>query len=103
MERVIFREEKNPYTKENGYLALFIDDEANPGMVECVSFCFDGAGRAIFEPLTEANWRYIHGKTSIIHKRDPLSETLLQAVSAYYETPFKMVEKLTNQGRNRNV
>lgn len=93
MERVIFREEKNPYTNETGFLALFPDDEANPGMVECVPFSFDGQGRAIFEPLGEADWGYLLGKTRIVHKRDPIAETLLESVSAYYETQFRMMEK----------
>ena len=34
MERVIFRKEKYPYDKETPhYLAVFPDDQANPGRV----------------------------------------------------------------------
>lgn len=120
MERVIFRKERNPYVQsirctnqkngeswnetlcnpEYNYLAIFPDDETNPGMVGCVPFFFDGHGDAIFEPYGEADIGYIHGKTRIVHKRDPLSGKLLQAVTAYYshEVPahFRIVEKITH-------
>ena len=93
MERVIFRKEKNPYTKETDYLALFPDDEANPGRVECLPFSFDGYGTAWFELYCEADWRYILGKTRIVHKRDAIAETLLKTVSAYCESELKLMEK----------
>lgn len=113
MERVIFRKEKNPYVQsirctnrrkgesleetlcnpEYNYLALFPDDEANPGMVECLPFFFDGHGIAHFEPYGEAAWSYILGKTRIVHKRDAIAETLLETVSKYCESELKMMEK----------
>ena len=38
MERVILRREYNPFIKRWGYLAIFPDDEANPGCVGAISF-----------------------------------------------------------------
>ena len=117
MERVIFRKERNPYVQsirctnqkngeswnetlcnpEYNYLAIFPDDETNPGMVECLPFFFDGYGIPHFEPLTEMCLEYYYGKTHIIHKRDPQIEPLLKALSEYYENqPFRIVEKLTH-------
>lgn len=113
MERVIFRKEKNPYVQsirctnhkrgesmeetlcnpEYNYLALFPDDETNPGMVECLPFFFDGHGTAHFEPYCEADWGYILGKTRIVHKWDAIAETLLKTVSAYCESELKLMEK----------
>lgn len=93
MERVIFRKEKNPYTKETDYLALFPDDEANPGRVLCLPFSFDGYGTTWFEACCEVDWRYILDKTRIVHKRDAIAETLLKTVSEYFETQFQMMEK----------
>lgn len=113
MERVIFRKEKNPYVQsirctnqkrgeswkdtlcnpEYNYLALFPDDEANPGRVECLPFFFDWNGIAHFEPYCEADWSYLLGKTRIIHRRDPIAETLLKTVSAYCESELKLMEK----------
>lgn len=117
MERIIFRIEKNPYNQsirctnqkkgeswaetlcnpEYNFLAIFPDDETNPGMVECLPFFFDGHGVAHFEPLTEMCMEYYYTKTKIIHKRDARCETLLKTVSEYYEgTPFSVAEKLTH-------
>ena len=115
-ERVIFRKEKNPYTQsikctnrkslepyeetlcnpEYIYLAVFPDDPANPGRVECVPFFFDGHGTVFFESCCEADWRYCLEKTRIVHKRDPIAETLLKTVSQYYNASFRMVEKMTH-------
>ena len=115
-ERVIFRREKNSYVQsircantksltpyeetlcnpEYNYLALFPDDPAQPGRVECVPFFFDNHGTAFFEPCSEADIGYIHRKTRIIHKKDPVAETLLKAISNYYGMPFRIAEKMTH-------
>lgn len=95
MERIIFRKEKNPYTNEPSYLAVFPDDETNPGRVECLPFCIRDNGTAVFEPLCEADLWYYY-KTKIVHKNDPLADKLLKTVSEYYEgLQFRIVEKLT--------
>jgi len=112
-ERVIFRKEKNPYVQsirctnrkdgepleetlcnpEYNFLALFPDDKANPGRVVCLPFFFDGHGTAHFEPYGEADWHYLLTKTRIVHKRDPIAETLLGTVSKYCESELLMMEK----------
>lgn len=92
MERVIFREEYDPYKKQWGYLAIFPDDEANPGRVGCVGFS-QGYDEWVFEPYGEADIRYVLSK-KIIHKNDPRIPDLLDALESYYDTQFRVVEKM---------
>ena len=105
-ERVIFREEKNPYMPGIPYyLALFPDDPACPGRINSVSLHFVndpyyGTGEiAIFEPCCEIDFGYYY-KTRIIHKNDSRAEKLLKAVTDYYSTEvpakFRIVEKITH-------
>lgn len=105
-ERVIFREEKNPYDPGTPYyLAVFPDDRSTRGRIAFVSFHFGKQYDfrddecAIFEPLGECNYKY-YLSTKIIHKNDERAEKLLQAVTEYYSTEvpakFRIVEKLTH-------
>lgn len=101
-ERVIFREEKNPYAPGTPYyLAVFPDDKSTRGRIACVTFHFGKLYDfrddecAIFESLCECDYGY-YLSTKIIHKRDPRAEKLLKAVSEYYKAPFRIVEKLTH-------
>ena len=98
-ERVIFREEKNPYSPNiPHYLAVFPDDPAKPGYVACVPFYFN-YDMVWFEPYCEIDRGY-YLSTKIIHKNDESAEKLLQAITNYYsrEVPakFRMVEKMTH-------
>ena len=91
-ERVIFREEYDPYRKDWGYLAIFPDDDANPGRVACIPF-YEGVGGWRFEPYTEADLGYILRK-KIIHKNDPRIPELVAAIEQQYGTTLKVVEKM---------
>ena len=100
MERVIFREEKNPYLPGIAcYLASFPDDPANPGRIGSVAFHFVNDPHygtdetAIFEPYSEVDYGYYY-KTRIIHKRNEIAKKLLNAVECYYKRPFQIVEKI---------
>lgn len=96
MERVIFRTECDEYVSGPKYLACFPDDEANPGQIACVPFFFDGYGNVRFEPYCEIGLAYYYQQTSIVHKTSQESEKLLSAIERYYDTKFKMVEKITH-------
>lgn len=98
-ERVIFREEKNPYLHGiPHYLAVFPDDRTKPGCIACVPFHFQH-DMVFFEPYCECTYDY-YLSTKIIHKKDARAEKLLKAVTDYYsrEVPakFRMVEKMTH-------
>ncbi|MBQ1776618.1 MAG: hypothetical protein IIZ93_00530 [Acidaminococcaceae bacterium] len=93
-ERVIFRKEKNPYGKDTPYyLAVFPDDEANPGRVCCLPFFFDGHGNAVYEPYCEASLNYYY-KTHLVHRFDLETPKLLNAIQCYYQRPFRVMQKL---------
>lgn len=93
MERVIFRREYNPYTKEWGFLAAFPDDECNMGMIACTPFGFNRDGRPYFEPYTEVSLSYYYGK-KIVHRRDQTIGRLRKAIEDYYKTTFRVCEKI---------
>ena len=92
-ERVIFRTVKNPYINTQGYLACFPDDPANPGRIGCVSFYFLN-DTAIFESYSEADMGYYYEQTRIVHKGTDTAKKLLQAIERYYDSEFKVVEKM---------
>lgn len=96
MERVIFRTERNEYVSEPSYLACFPDDPANPGRICCTPFYFLPDGTAIFESYCEASLGYYYDNTRIVHKTSQESEKLLSAIERYYDTKFKIVEKITH-------
>lgn len=100
-ERVIFRKEKNPYAKDTPYyLAVFPDDEANPGRVCCLPFFFDGHGKAVFEPYGEIDIGYYY-ETRLVHRFDAETPKLLKALTEYYSgkdgpVQFRVMQKLTH-------
>lgn len=105
MERVIFRKEKYPYDKETPhYLAVFPDDQANPGRVCCTPFYFTVDGTAIFEPYTEADMGYYY-QTNLVHRFDAETPKLLDAIQKYYNQQFQIMQKLPrwNKGGNNHV
>ena len=105
MERVIFRREKYPYDKGTPYyLAVFPDDEANPGRVAAVPFFFDGHGQAVFEPDCEIDIGYYY-ETRLVHRFDAETPKLLDAIQKYYNQQFQIMQKLPrwNKGGNNHV
>lgn len=92
-EKVIFREEYDPYTKSWGYLAIFPEDEANLGRVACIPFHKDRFNSWVFEPYTEADINYVLSK-KIIHKNDPRIPDLVDALENQYDTNVTVVEKI---------
>ena len=101
MERVILRREKNPYTKQMGYLAIFPDDEANPGCVGAISFYFNLFDEPIFEPYCEISLGYMY-KKKIIHKNEDDVNRCLNALNNMYDTEFTVCEKMSNPRRKTN-
>lgn len=116
-ERVIFRIEKNPWVpqirctqqkKEDAwehtlmpgggysYLAVFPDEPANPGRLNCLPFFFNGDGSAVFEPFCEIDYS-VYLKTRIVHAKDERAPFLLKAIEGYCDSPFRTVEKVTNR------
>lgn len=95
-ERIIFRTEKNPFVGGTGYLAVFPDDEANLGMVNCLPFHFVG-GAAVFEPYCEASLPYYYCSTRLVHKHTEEARMCLKAVQDYYKSSFHLVEKMTKR------
>ena len=93
MERVIFRREYNPYTKEWGFLAAFPDDECNRGMIAVEPFGFNREGNAVFEPYTEVSLSYYYGK-KIVRRKDPVIGKLRKAIEGRYNTTFRVCEKI---------
>lgn len=100
-ERVIFRIEKYAYDRETRhYLAVFPDDEANPGRVAAVPFYFDGHGQAVFEPYCEIDIGYYY-ETRLVHRFDAETPKLLKALTDYYSgkdgpVQFRVMQKLTH-------
>ena len=96
-ERVIFRKYKDPYKPKNApcFLAVFPDDEANPGMIAATPFWYDmsGNGMVWFEPYTEISESFYY-RTKIIHKDDFRVRFLLHDISQYYGgAEFRACEK----------
>ena len=94
-ERVIFRREYDPYMKQWGYIAVFPDDEANPGRVGILPFKETDTG-FVYEPYCEANIDYVLSK-KIIHKGTAAADKCLEAVMLKYGTEFKVCEKMTRR------
>ena len=82
---------------EYNYLAIFPDDRKVQGIVCFVRFFFDYHGVAHFESVNEISLDYYYRKTRIVHKKNPIAETLLKAVSEYYAcagSKFRIAEKM---------
>lgn len=92
MEKVIFREEFNPYTETDGFLAIFPNDEANLGRVGTIGFYFIDK-RPVFEPYGEADINYVLGK-KIIHKNDDRIPMLVEAIENHIGDKVQVVEKM---------
>ena len=91
-EKVIFREEYNPYLKQTGYLAIFPEIEANIGRVFALPFYYIN-GVPTFEPHTEIDYSYMLRK-KIIHKNDTRVTKLLRDIEKFEGNEFKVVEKI---------
>ena len=102
-ERVIFRREYNEYQKSWDYMAVFPDDEANPGRVVAVIFYFDSYGKAWFY-TDEVDISYLHSnRTRIIHKNDAEIPMLLEAVKSMFGGEYKVCEKIIYNRRKTGV
>lgn len=93
MERVIFRREYNPYTKEWGFLAAFPDDECNRGMISGISFKFGADGKPVFEPYTDYALPYYYGR-KLVRRNTPDAARCRAAVEGLYNTTFRVCEKI---------
>lgn len=91
-EKVIFREEYNPYLKQIGYLAIFPEIEASLGRVFALPFYYIN-GEPRFEPHTEIDYGYMLRK-KIVHKKDVRVPRLLRDIEKYEETEFNVIEKI---------
>ena len=92
MQKVIFREEFDPYTEEKGFLAIFPEDEANSGCVAVIPFRFRDK-RPWYEPYSEASIDYVLSK-KIIHKNDERIPALVEAIEKRIEDQVQVVEKM---------
>lgn len=95
MERVIFREEHNPYLNKLTYIAFFPDDEANAGKVGAIPFGYNG-GVTYYEPYTEIDYGYML-KKKIVHKDDVRIPRLKAAIECRYNIKVEVVEKITKR------
>lgn len=102
-ERVIFRREYDPYSKKWGYLACFPDDKPEffGAFINGIPFYLKDENDPdswVREPYTGMIYKY-YTKTKIIHKNDPIVETLLRAIESMDlqedNAGFKVVEKKT--------
>lgn len=91
-ERVIFREEYDPYRKQICYLAIFPDDEAYPGRVAVIPFGYV-QGDVFFEPYTEIDYGYMLRK-KIVHKNDSRIPRLKRDIGKRYDIELEVIEKI---------
>ncbi len=92
MQKVIFREEVNPYTEEKGFLAIFPEDEVGMGCVGVISFTIRD-GKPWYEPYTDACIEYVLSK-KIIHKNDERIPELVEAIEKRIDDRVQVVEKM---------
>ena len=95
MERVVFREEYNPYMKHITYIAFFPDDDANPGCIGAIPFGYNG-GELYYEPYTEIDYGYMLNK-KIIHKNDIRIPRLRKAIENRYGIKVRVVERINRR------
>ena len=94
-ERVIFREEKNPYAPNGkSFLAVFPDEEANPGRINCLPFYCENE-ITYYAPYCECSCEYYYS-TRIVHKGTEEAARCLQAIERYFDGKFTVCEKLTH-------
>lgn len=95
MERVIFRRECDLY--HNGtenFLAIFPDDPARPGYLNCVGFYLDGYGGAVFEPYTECSYGYYRDKTRRVRKDSADAIWCKRMIEQRYGGEYCVMEKI---------
>lgn len=92
MERVIFRREYDPYTKEWGFLAAFPDDDAGHGLIAAVPFKIR-EGKPVFENYGEIALPYYY-KKKLVRRNTPDANLCRAAVEGYYNTRFRVCEKI---------
>lgn len=93
-QKVIFRTEYDKYTKQWGYLAIFPDDEANPGYVGAVPFHISKDNRSvIFEPYTEISLDYMYSK-KLVNKSDSAIPILKRILEEKFGEEFIVVYKI---------
>lgn len=92
IEKVIFRKEKNEYTGNESFLAVFPDDEAKSGHVAATPFHFCH-GMVFFEAYCEISLDYYY-TTKVIHKTSDEAQRLLNAVCGFYHSKFRLAEKI---------
>lgn len=91
-ERVIFRTEKCDYAPDgNGYMAIWIDEEANPGYRSFTPFYFDRYGRTIFEASGEVCTDYYYNDTRPVKTDSDLGRKCLREVERFYSQKFRPV------------
>lgn len=101
MERVIFRTERNPYTKEINYIAVFPDAEARPGYLLALPFSVF-PDYTIFEAHNEIAYGYYLDKTRLVHKTNEIIPDLLNRVERYHRGDrYEVVERITNRRKDR--
>ena len=97
MERIIFRTERNPYTKETNYLAVFPDAGIRPGKLLALLFSVR-PDYTIFEAHVEIDYGYYLDKTRLVHKTDEIIPDLLQRVQRYHRgEQYEVAEKITTR------
>ena len=95
MERVIFRTERNPYTKETNYIAVFPDVELKNGRIFALPFSVR-PDYTIFEAHTEIDYGYYLDNTRIVHKSNEIIPDLLRRIEHYHRgQQYKVVERIT--------
>lgn len=80
--RVIFRREYDKYAKKWGYLAIYPDDEANRGRLNCLPFKLC-ENYNIFESHDEVDILYLL-KRKLVHKNTEEAKRCKEAVERYY-------------------
>ena len=91
-ERVIFRETYDPFMKMVKYMCIFPDDEANPGNV-CYVDIWQNSGKWWHDCYDEVNINFVL-KNKIIHKNDPVVDTLVEVLRDLYGSEFIVAEKM---------
>ena len=90
-ERVIFRRTFDPYMKIEKYLAIFPDDEANPGNI-CYVPIYKNGEKWWHECYEEGDYFLIQ-KAKIVHKNDHIVETLVNVLKDFYGGDYKVCYK----------
>ena len=98
MVKVIFREDYNPYTEEEGIMAIFPELSANAGRVQIVTFYikqdFTGAEKVEWEPFGEGDLDIVRSR-KIIHKNDERVPHLVEILEEHIEDKVEVVERIT--------